>query len=138
MMRGPPVEVVRAAMPLPAPVSGRILLAPPGVHLVADGNRLRHDHGPERNSCRPSVDTLFHSLVPQAPGVVACLLTGMGRDGAQGLLALRRAGALTIAQDEATSVVYGMPQEAARLGAAQYVLSTTGIAQQLARLTRPG
>jgi serine O-acetyltransferase len=71
-------------------------------------------------------------------GALGIVLTGMGRDGAQGLLALRRAGALTIAQDEATSVVYGMPQEAARLGAAQYVLSTTGIAQQLARLTRPG
>jgi two-component system chemotaxis response regulator CheB len=66
---------------------------------------------------------LFESLAGEAgAGVVACLLTGMGRDGAAGLLAIRRAGGLTIAQDEETSVVFGMPREAVLLGAATQVL----------------
>jgi len=64
----------------------------------------------------------------------ACLLTGMGQDGARGLLMLRQAGALTIAQDEATSVVYGMPREAVLLGAAQRILSLSEIAPALAAL----
>jgi two-component system chemotaxis response regulator CheB len=69
------------------------------------------------------VDVLFESLAREcARECVACLLTGMGRDGAEGLLALRRAGGVTIAQDEATSVVYGMPREAALLGAAERIL----------------
>lgn len=66
----------------------------------------------------PSVDALFHSAVPLGSRVVAALLTGMGRDGAEGLKALRNAGARTFAQDEATSVVYGMPKAAQELGAA--------------------
>ena len=83
-------------------------------HLVVRDGRLRLTHDPERHSCRPSVDVLFESVAARvrrrAPP--ACLLTGMGRDGAAGLLAIRRAGGVTIAQDEATSVVYGMPREA--------------------------
>ncbi|MEQ5872911.1 chemotaxis protein CheB [Sagittula sp. NFXS13] len=70
----------------------------------------------------PSVDMLFHSAVPMAQNVSAALLTGMGRDGAEGLKALRNAGARTIAQNEATSVVYGMPRAAVASGAAMKVL----------------
>ncbi|NGM47159.1 chemotaxis protein CheB [Rhodobacter sp. SGA-6-6] len=66
----------------------------------------------------PSVDELFRSALPFAPRVTAALLTGMGRDGAQGMLELRRAGAATLAQDEASSVVYGMPRAAWETGAA--------------------
>jgi len=64
----------------------------------------------------------------------ACLLTGMGRDGAAGLLEIRRAGGLTIAQDEATSIVYGMPREAALLGAAERVMALGAIGRTLAAL----
>ena len=109
--------------------AGRVVMAPPDRHLVVDNGRLRLTRDPERNSCRPSVDVLFESLARECGGsVTACLLTGMGRDGAAGLLAIRRAGGFTIAQDEATSVVYGMPQEAARLGAAMRVLPLGDIA----------
>ena len=109
--------------PLPARGDARVLMAPPERHLVVRRGVIELSDGPERHSCRPSIDVLFESLaIEQAGQVVACLLTGMGRDGAAGLLALRRAGASTIAQDEATSVIYGMPREAVQLGAAQEVL----------------
>ena len=68
------------------------------------------------------------------PSATACLLTGMGRDGAQGLLKVRQAGGLTIAQDEATSVVHGMPREAILLNAASRVLSLGEIGREIARL----
>ena len=65
---------------------------------------------------------------------IACLLTGMGRDGAEGLLAIRRNGGRTLAQDQATSVVFGMPQEAIRIGAAEHVLAIDQIAPALTAL----
>jgi two-component system chemotaxis response regulator CheB len=83
------------------------------------------------------VDVLFESLAREFGGAAAaCLLTGMGRDGALGLLALRRTGATTFAQDEATSVVYGMPREAAILGAAERILPLSEIAGALGALGR--
>ena len=98
-------------------VSG-VVMAPPGKHLILSHGRLRLTLEPERNSCRPSVDVLFESLAEQVGShTCACLLTGMGKDGAKGLLALRKAGAVTIAQDEMSSIVYGMPREAILLGA---------------------
>ncbi|HEX2013000.1 MAG TPA: CheB methylesterase domain-containing protein, partial [Roseateles sp.] len=106
-----------------AETRGRVLLAPAGRHLLLQAGRLQFSDAPPRHSCRPSVDLLFESLARElGPGVVAALLTGMGRDGAQGLLAIRRAGGWTLAQDEASCVVYGMPREAVQLGAAQQVL----------------
>jgi len=102
---------------------GDVLMAPPDVHLVVRGGRVYLNNEKERHSCRPSVDVLFESVAREyGPTAVACLLTGMGRDGAAGLLEVRRAGGFTIAQDEATSVVYGMPREAVVLGAADAVL----------------
>jgi two-component system, chemotaxis family, protein-glutamate methylesterase/glutaminase len=81
------------------------------------------------------VDVLFESLAQEVPRQsIACLLTGMGRDGAGGLLALRRGGARTLVQDEATSVVFGMPQEAIRIGAAERVLAIEQIAPTLIKL----
>jgi two-component system chemotaxis response regulator CheB len=70
-----------------------------------------------RNGHRPSIDLLFESAVPAAEKLAAILLTGMGKDGAKGLLSLRTAGAFTMAQDEQSCVVYGMPKEAQLLGA---------------------
>jgi two-component system chemotaxis response regulator CheB len=116
----------------------RVLMAPPGRHLVVDGPHLQLDNGPERHSCRPSIDVLFESLAHHAGArTAAALLTGMGRDGAAGLLALRQAGGLTVAQDEASSIVYGMPREAALLGAAMHVLPLRDIGRFLAASLTP-
>jgi two-component system, chemotaxis family, protein-glutamate methylesterase/glutaminase len=83
---------------------------------------------------RPSVDVLFSSVARGAgPNAIGILLTGMGADGARGLLAMRESGAVTIAQDEETSVVYGMPREAVRLGAAMQVLPLPLIAPAVLR-----
>lgn len=94
-------------------------------HLTVAGQgnpRCRLLPAPPRHGHRPAVDPLFESAVHRASGVAAALLTGMGSDGAAGLGALRRAGALTIAQDRATSIVWGMPRVAAESGAAKLVL----------------
>lgn len=112
---------------------GRVVMAPPGQHLILRNGRLQLTLEPERHSCRPSVDCLFESLALECGAEsIACLLTGMGRDGAAGMLAVRRAGGLTIAQDEATSVVYGMPREAALMGAATRILPLGEIGPALA------
>ncbi len=117
----------------------RVLMAPPGRHLVLRSGVLRLTDDPERHSCRPSVDVLFSSLAAEAgPETVACLLTGMGRDGAEGLRAISRAGGATIAQDEATSAVFGMPREAILLGAARQVLPLPQIAPALVAATGRG
>jgi two-component system chemotaxis response regulator CheB len=109
-----------------------VLMAPPGRHLVVERGHLRLDDGPEVHSCKPSVDVLFASLAAEAGReTLACLLTGMGKDGAEGLAAIRRAGGRTIAQDEASSIVFGMPREAILLGAAEQVLGATEIAPAL-------
>jgi two-component system chemotaxis response regulator CheB len=121
-------------MPI-ASVVGRAVLAPGGRHLIAREGRLHLTTGPERHSCRPSVDVLFESVAEEfGAAAIACLLTGMGRDGALGLLKIRQAGGMTIAQDESTSVVYGMPREAAMLNAAQQILRIRDIAPRLAAL----
>jgi len=118
-------------------VAGRVVMAPPDRHLVVCGGALRLTDAPPRHSCRPSIDLLLESLARECGAESAgCLLTGMGRDGAVGLLALRRAGGLTIAQDEATSVVYGMPREAVALGAAERVLALSAIGGAVAALAR--
>jgi two-component system chemotaxis response regulator CheB len=121
------------------PANGkRVFMAAPGTHLVLRGGRLGFSHEPERHSCRPSVDVLFESLARESSReTLACLLTGMGRDGAQGLLSLRRTGAATIAQDEGSSVVYGMPREAALLDAAERILPLGEIGAAIARATLP-
>ena len=124
---------------LPMPGEGRLILAPPDFHMLLKGGRLRLTQDAERHSCRPSVDVLFESLARELGASVAgCLLTGMGRDGAEGLLAIHRAGGATMAQDEDTSVVFGMPREAILLGAAQRILPLSQIAPALADLAKAG
>jgi two-component system chemotaxis response regulator CheB len=105
-------------------VPGRALLAPGGRHMRLEGapGRLRVAcvEGPLVHYVAPSVDILFHSVAQCAgPAGLGVLLTGMGRDGAGGMLAMRHAGAATLAQDEASSVVWGMPGEAEKIGAVQ-------------------
>jgi two-component system chemotaxis response regulator CheB len=126
------VAYARDATPLGA-FAGQVVLAPPGKHAIVREGRVLLTMDAPRHSCRPSIDVLFESLaVEYRDAVVACLLTGMGRDGAQGLLAIRRAGGTTIAQDENTSVVYGMPREAALLGAASAILPLSEIGKAAA------
>lgn len=100
---------------------GRAVVARGDTHLVvrglAGGWRVGCLQSERVNRHRPSVDVLYQSLTRWAPQVVGVLLTGMGGDGARGLAMLRKQGALTIAQDEASCVVYGMPKEAVKLGA---------------------
>ena len=118
------VEIARKGQ---RPERGRVVLA--GTDLVVGPDlRFLYIEEPRALSYRPSVDVFFASLVAHwhEPGV-AVLLTGMGRDGATGLLALRDAGWSTIAQDEKTSVIWGMPRAAVELGAAQKVLPVSEI-----------
>jgi two-component system chemotaxis response regulator CheB len=123
--------------PLPEVGQPQVILAAPDRHLVLRGGRLWTTADAERHHCRPSVDVLFESLAQEAgDGVIACLLTGMGRDGASGLLAIRRGGGMTIAQNEASSVVFGMPREAIELGAARFVLGLEEIPPLLLRLVQ--
>ncbi|MBI2518520.1 MAG: chemotaxis-specific protein-glutamate methyltransferase CheB [Opitutae bacterium] len=130
------VTFAKDGEPLPRPGTCRVVMAPPDRHLVVSEGRMRLSAEPERHSCRPSVDVLFESVARELGSAsAACLLTGMGRDGAAGLLAIRRAGGLTLVQDESTSVVFGMPREAIALGAAGEVLRLDQIAPVLARLS---
>jgi two-component system chemotaxis response regulator CheB len=115
---------------------GLALIAPGDFHMVlrrASGRRFVNvKTGPQICYQRPSVDVLFHSVAETAvDGSVGVLLTGMGRDGAEGLLRLRQAGAHTIAQDEASCVIFGMPREAIRRGAAAQVLPLDRIAHAM-------
>ena len=120
-------------------LAGRVVLAPPDRHLLVRDGVIRLSDAPPRHSCRPSVDVLFESMAAEFGSAAAgCLLTGMGRDGAEGLLRMRTRGAITFAQDEASCVVYGMPREAALLGAAAYVLPPARIAAQLIELRPVG
>ncbi|HEX3474909.1 MAG TPA: chemotaxis protein CheB [Kofleriaceae bacterium] len=129
-----PVMCPRGGEPV-ASTAGRIVMAPPGHHLVVRGGRWLLTRDPERNWCRPSVDVLFESVAAEYGAAAAgCLLTGMGRDGAAGLLAIRTAGGVTISQDEASCVVYGMPREAEALGASMRVLPLAEIGPAIAAL----
>ena len=124
---------------LPDTGQGRVILAPAGCHIVIRNGVVRLVDDDERHSCRPSVEVLFESVARElGPRSIACLMTGMGKDGAEGLLAVRRAGGRTLVQDEATSVVFGMPQQAIRLGAAERVLALDEIAPALLSMAAGG
>jgi two-component system response regulator WspF len=120
---------VRAAEEGDELVAGTVLIAKSNDHLTLDQHyRLRYDAHPKDYAYRPSVDVFFHCVAQHWKGeAVGVLLTGMGRDGADGLLAMRRAGQTTIAQDQASSAVYGMPRAAAELDAAQMILPLSKI-----------
>ncbi len=125
------VELVRDGTELTV---GKIFLSGTDDHLVLGQNRrLYYSAEPRALTYRPSVDVFFKSVACHWPrSGVAALLTGMGRDGAEGLLQLRRLGWTTIAQDESTSVVWGMPRAAVALGAADQILPLPLIGQAIA------
>jgi len=129
---------VRTAVAGDRPQPGTVYLSASTHHLIMTSEGcLAYTSEPADYPYRPSVDVLFHSLAKcgTARGI-AVLLTGIGRDGAQGLLALKQAGWRTVAQDEATSVVYGMPRAAAELGAAGRVLPLEAIGSYLREQVR--
>jgi two-component system chemotaxis response regulator CheB len=116
---------------------GHAYLCPDDRHMGVDagGRIVLSDTAPEEGF-RPSANFLFRSISQSfGRGAMGVLLTGMGRDGAAGLLALRQAGGLTVAQDEASCVVYGMPREAVALGAVQHVLPPVEIARVIAGIS---
>jgi two-component system chemotaxis response regulator CheB len=122
---------------------GHALIAPGNFHLEVFRSgasyAVRVFSGPPVNHHRPSVDVLFHSCARfLGANAVGVILTGMGSDGAQGMRAMHDAGAPTIAQDEATCVVFGMPKEAIALGGVDQVLALDAIAGAVLARTRDG
>ncbi|MEW5772004.1 MAG: chemotaxis-specific protein-glutamate methyltransferase CheB [Thermodesulfobacteriota bacterium] len=115
---------------------GRCYVAPSGRHMgVSRARRIVLNTAPPENGLRPSIDFLFRSVAASlGRNAAGVLLTGMGRDGAEGLKAMRDQGALTVAQDEETAVIPGMPREAVQIGAARLVLSPDQIAAWLLEL----
>lgn len=124
-----------------AVLRGRVLIAPGNRHMLLQRSGARYyvavKDGPLVSRHRPSVDVLFrsaaHSVGANAVGII---MTGMGDDGAHGLLEMKQAGALTVAQDEASSIVFGMPKEAIALGAADKVLPLDRLAAEIVRAGR--
>ncbi|MCS4280254.1 two-component system chemotaxis response regulator CheB [Stenotrophomonas rhizophila] len=132
---------VREATDGEAVLPGHAYLPPGGKHLriIRDGARwrCRIDDGPPVNRHKPAVDVLFRSVAESAgANAIGAILTGMGDDGARGLLDLKNAGAPTLVQDEATSVVWGMPGAAFKLGAAEEMVPLERIAERLMALAR--
>lgn len=119
---------------------GHVYVAPGDRHLeLGPGRSLRISNAPPVGGQRPAATALFSSVAIHARAQgIGVLLTGMGEDGALGLLDMRRAGAATIAEHESTAVVYGMPAAAVRLSAAESVLPLDEVAPQLLRLVRAG
>ena len=117
------------------PTRATALLAGKNDHLIlTSGLTLTYSKEPIATPFRPSVDVLFQSVAAHWPSRgIAILLTGMGKDGAEGMKMLRRVGWHTIAQDEATSVVYGMPKAARDLGAASEILPIQEVAPAILR-----
>jgi two-component system chemotaxis response regulator CheB len=134
-----------AAMSVVEPVDGQqikpghVYIAPGGKHLLVERDgahyRCRINAGPPVNRHRPSVDVLFRSVAQNVgPNAVGVILTGMGDDGARGLKEMHDAGAPTIAQDEASSVVWGMPGAAVKAGGVGDILPLSRVAEAIMRL----
>lgn len=131
---------VRIAVDGEVPQAGYAYLAPDGFHMGVDRRRRIHLRGdmPE-NGFRPSADVLLRSLSEHYRGeAMGVILTGMGADGVEGLRRIREAGGLTVAQNEESCVVYGMPREAVRRNAAEFVLSPPDIALLINERVRRG
>ncbi|MET0548831.1 MAG: chemotaxis protein CheB, partial [Xanthomonas sp.] len=117
-------------------VPGRALIAPGGKHMLLRRSGAQYFvevlDGPPVNRHRPSVDVLFRSAARAAGGnALGIIMTGMGDDGAVGLLEMRQAGARTVAQDEQSSVVFGMPKEAIKRGGAEKILPLNAMAREI-------
>jgi two-component system, chemotaxis family, protein-glutamate methylesterase/glutaminase len=129
---------VREATDADSVLNGQALIAPGNLHMVLKRSGAKYyvgiKDGPLVHHQRPAVDILFNSAAQSAgANAIAVILTGMGVDGAQGMLKMKMAGARTLAQDEASSVVFGMPKEAIRLGAVDRVSPLDRIADEIMR-----
>jgi two-component system chemotaxis response regulator CheB len=125
-----------------AVLPGEVWVAPGGFHMEVepsvDGVRLRTHQGPPENSCQPAVDVLFRSVARvYGPNALAVVLTGMGQDGLRGCEYIREAGGRILVQDEATSVVWGMPGAVSHAGLAEKVLSLHELAVEINCRVRP-
>ena len=127
---GMPVHI---ASPSEKLIPGNAYIAPDGYHLQTDmGDRIKLSDSPPENGLRPAVSALFRSVANvYGNSAIGVLLTGMGRDGVDELLLMKEKGAITIVQDQASSMIYGMPAEAVKLGAALYTLPPGKIAAML-------
>ena len=122
-------------------IPGRVLIAPGGLHMLLQRSGASYyvavKDGPPVCRQKPSVEVMFHSVAKFAgANAVGAILTGMGNDGADGLMNMRQTGAHTIAQDEASSIVFGMPKEAIERGAVEKVVNLSHIAQTLIMFAR--
>lgn len=128
-----PVSLASEGMNIQA---GQVYLAPGGVHLTILRNSVIHLHDGEKvNSVRPSIDVAMKSVSPPAGNRIAgIILTGMGADGAVGVAQIKQLGGITIAQDQKTSVIYGMPKAAAETGRIDFILPTERIADKMKEL----
>jgi len=133
------VQVVEATDGMPV-APGTVYIAPGGQHhMELSGGvrgRIRLRDGDPVSGHRPSVDTLFNSVAPLGRAAVGVILTGMGSDGAQGLLAMRRAGAKTLGQSRETCVVWGMPRSAKELGAVEQEVGLSGMPEAILKACR--
>lgn len=122
-----------------AVLRGRVLIAPGNLHTLLERSGARYHvsvrNGPQVSRHRPSVDVLFRSAARCAgANAIGVIMTGMGDDGARGLVEMKQAGAYTLAQDEETSIVFGMPKEAIARDAAMKVVPLGGIAREILRV----
>jgi len=134
---------VREAVDGDSVVSGVALIAPGDRHLMLRRSdayySVQISDGPRVNHYRPSIDVMFRSVAQSAGNhAIGAILTGMGADGANGLLAMKEVGAATIAQDEESCVIFGMPKQAIKLDAANYVLPLSQIGQKVLTLIKDG
>lgn len=126
---------VRLAAEGDAMAAGQVLVAPGECHMTVQEGAVRLLHQPPVNCCLPSIDVFFESLAQEAGGrAVSVLLSGMGKDGARGLLSLKEEGALTMVQEEASCAVFGMPKAAIGLDAVNAVLALDEICAAVQRL----
>ena len=131
-----PVSLAKEGEPIQ---KGRIYLSPGGFHLKLEGNRRIVLYRGERvNYVQPSVDVAMQSLRKSLHGrIIGVILTGMGKDGAEGIRHIKGIGGATIAQNQETSAIFGMPKAAAQTGAVDYVLPKEKIWKKLAELLKP-
>jgi two-component system chemotaxis response regulator CheB len=132
-----PLEV-KLAEDREVPEKGKLYVAPTDKHLLLEGGRFFLDDGEPVNNQKPAADNLFKSAAKcWGPGTISVVLTGMGADGAEGTRYIRQAGGITIAQDEGSSMIYGMPKAAFETGCVDMVLPLNLISRQLIELTSP-
>jgi two-component system chemotaxis response regulator CheB len=117
-------------------LAGQVYLAPGGIHLTLKRNSvIQLVNGEKVNSVRPSVDVAMNSVIaPAGIRIAGIILTGMGSDGAHGIAHIKKMGGTTIAQDQKSSIIYGMPKAAAETGKIDFVLPTERIADKIKEL----